>query len=112
MTNIAITKGNFQEIFQAGRLRWKIENEGFNTQKNGGYAFHHKMNRTNINAIQKYYICLQIAHLFSQLLELRKNSHSQSYDTKKKMWEYLLSIIRTAEDLIFKLPLKKINLRY
>ena len=26
---------------QGGRLRWKIENEGFNSQKKGGFALEH-----------------------------------------------------------------------
>jgi hypothetical protein len=26
---------------EGGRLRWRIENEGFNVQKNGGYNLEH-----------------------------------------------------------------------
>ena len=33
---------NFLEISNhGGRLRWKIENEGFNVQKNGGFGLEH-----------------------------------------------------------------------
>ncbi len=32
-----LTWSNAAEICQAGRMRWKIENEGFNIQKNHGY---------------------------------------------------------------------------
>ena len=32
---------SIKEIVKAGRKRWKIENEGFNTQKNHGYEIHH-----------------------------------------------------------------------
>lgn len=37
ITNLDIDCNNFKEISTGGRLRWKIENEGFNMQKNGGY---------------------------------------------------------------------------
>ncbi|RLC74380.1 MAG: hypothetical protein DRJ03_17950 [Chloroflexi bacterium] len=30
---------------EGGRLRWKIENEGFNVQKNGGYGLEHAYTR-------------------------------------------------------------------
>jgi hypothetical protein len=51
-----------------GRCRWKIENEGFNTQKNGGYALEHAYS-TDMHAWKHWYLLLQIAHLLMQLLE-------------------------------------------
>ncbi|MGH9338885.1 MAG: hypothetical protein ACRD1R_04685 [Acidobacteriota bacterium] len=33
-----IKPGNVREIAQGGQQPWKIGNEGFNTQKNGGYG--------------------------------------------------------------------------
>jgi hypothetical protein len=53
---------------QGGRLRWKIENEGFNVQKNGGYALEHVYSQ-NATAGKIFYLLLQIAHLLSQLIE-------------------------------------------
>ena len=35
LTNIELTKKNLEEMIEAGRGRWKIENEGFNNQKHG-----------------------------------------------------------------------------
>jgi hypothetical protein len=52
---------------QGGRLRWKIENEGFNVQKNGGYALGHAYTQ-NPTAAKVFYFLLQIAHLLSQLM--------------------------------------------
>lgn len=51
-----------------GRLRWKIENEGFNRQKNGGYGLKHAFSMDN-RAMKSFYVLLQIAHIFDQLLE-------------------------------------------
>lgn len=53
---------------QGGRLRWKIENEGFNVQKNGGYALEHAYTQ-NPTAAKVFYFLLQIGHLLSQLIE-------------------------------------------
>ena len=33
ITNIRITKSNVKKIIKSGRLRWKIENQGFNGTK-------------------------------------------------------------------------------
>ena len=52
---------------QGGRLRWKIENEGFNDQKCGGYALEHVYTQ-NPTAAKIFYFLLQIAHLLSQLM--------------------------------------------
>ncbi len=52
---------------QGGRLRWKIENEGFNAQKTGGYKLEHSYS-LNENAAKCYYYLLQIAHFFNQIM--------------------------------------------
>jgi hypothetical protein len=52
----------------AGRLRWKIENEGFNEQKNGGLNLEHAYSE-NVQAAKNYYFLLQIAHTIEMLIE-------------------------------------------
>lgn len=39
--SMELTKRNIEELVLAGRGRWKIENEGFNNQKNGLYRIEH-----------------------------------------------------------------------
>jgi hypothetical protein len=53
---------------QGGRIRWKIENEGFNTQKNGGYNLEHAYTTDPI-ASKVFYFLLQMAHTIAQLME-------------------------------------------
>lgn len=53
---------------QGGRIRWKIENEGFNVQKNGGFGLEHAYT-THPIASKVFYLLLQIAHLIAQLIE-------------------------------------------
>ena len=51
-----------------GRCRWKIENQGFNIQKNGGFNLEHAYS-TGETQIKNFYLLLQIAHLLVQLME-------------------------------------------
>ena len=60
---------NVKNLVEAGRNRWTIENQGFNTQKNGGFCLGHKFARANTNSARNYYQCMQLAHLISQLTE-------------------------------------------
>jgi len=71
LSSIHPTKKNIKEIIINGRLRFKIENEGFNTQKNLGYGLQHKYSETSERATKNYYICMQIGHLINQFFELQ-----------------------------------------
>ena len=53
---------------EGGRIRWKIENEGFNVQKTGGFDLEHAYT-THPIASKVFYLLLQIAHLIAQLIE-------------------------------------------
>lgn len=68
ITNVSVSSANVIALANdAGRRRWKIENQGFNVQKNGGYCLEHAYT-TDSNAAKIFYYLLQIAHTLSQLL--------------------------------------------
>lgn len=67
LTNLAVRADTVEAIAAAGRLRWKIENEGFNEQKTG-YELEHFCDCTRFAVMYALYQVLQIAHLFMQLL--------------------------------------------
>ena len=73
VTNIQPDKDIVRKIARGGRLRWKIENEGFNTQKCGDYKMEHKYCHKSYNGLKNYYTLLQIAHAINQLVEKGKN---------------------------------------
>ena len=112
MTSIKPDKANIQQLIKAGRMRWKIENEGFNTQKRKGFNLHHKMNRKNITAIKNYYNCLQIAHIINQLMILCKNSISGLWKTTIKMWQHFKAAMLMIIDYQPITNHKKYNFRY
>lgn len=75
ITNILITKSNVKKIIKAGRLRWKIENQGFNRQKNWQGNIGHACS-WNETAQKNHYLMEQIADFVKQLYEfffLEKN---------------------------------------
>lgn len=68
LTNLAVTADSVIAIAdQVGRLRAKIENEGFNVQKNSGLNLEHVFSQ-NWDHAKSYYYLLQLGHLLMQLL--------------------------------------------
>lgn len=68
ITDLSITNKNIKETINIGRRRWKIENEGFNIQKNGTFDIGHLYSKNQV-AIKVHYLMIQIAHMIRQLLE-------------------------------------------
>lgn len=99
LSDIHIEHSCARQISQTGRLRWKIENEGFNTQKNHGYGLHHKFSRRNWQAAKNYYQCLQMAHLINQLMVLSSafEQHLTAKMTLAHLWKCLLGVLTYAE---------------
>ena len=88
------------QLINCGRMRWKIENEGFNMQKNGGLNMQHKFVRRSITNQHKYYILLQIAHIIIQLTLKSKTVASLLDKDKtisiKLLWSLMISIITVS----------------
>lgn len=72
MTDLPITNKNIEMSIIIGRKRWKIENEGFNIQKNGTFDIGHLYSK-NVTAIKVHYLMIQIAHMIRQMLEKGQN---------------------------------------
>ena len=69
LTRLPVSATNVEEIARkGGRDRWKIENEGFNRQKNSGLNLQHVYS-TDPEKWKAYYYLLQIAFTIMQLLE-------------------------------------------
>jgi hypothetical protein len=69
ITNLCVNEETVEAIAtKGGRYRWKIENEGFNRQKNSGLNLEHVYS-TDPEKWKAYYHLLQIAFVLIQLLE-------------------------------------------
>jgi len=97
ITNLKTTDRTVIQIAtKGGRQRWKIENEGFNMQKNGGYNLEHAYSFHPDN-LKAFYLLLQIAHLVMQLLEkgsLLKQLAARAGKTTMQLFGSLKNIAR------------------
>ncbi|RKW52404.1 MAG: transposase [Lachnospiraceae bacterium] len=96
ISNIEITKRNLEELILAGRGRWKIENEGFNNQKNGMYRIEH-LNSKNSNAMKNHYLLTQIADILMQLYIAWNPYISELKQSIKNTSSRLLESFRTLK---------------
>ena len=68
LTDLPVCQKNVEALVCQGRMRWKIENEGFNTQKRHGYCLEHQYSK-DYQAQKCHYYLIQIGHMISQVLE-------------------------------------------
>ena len=68
VTDLSITGRNVKETVERGRWRWKIENEGFNTQKKQGYYLEHRFSH-DYQGMKNHYYVIQIGHMIAQIIE-------------------------------------------
>lgn len=104
-TNIRVEKDNCVELAnRGGRLRWKIENEGFNVQKNNGYEMEHAYSE-NPRALRNFYLLLQVAHIIGQLMEkglLAPDLHAKIgglRNVARLLWEDLRRVLPDVKEL-------------
>ena len=96
ITDLPITNKNIKATINIGRRRWKIENEGFNIQKNGTFDIGHLYSKNQV-AIKVHYLMIQIAHILRQLLEKGvtdiKELKLKLKEISQKLKEQLISTI-------------------
>ena len=104
ITNIGLTDRNLEEMIKAGRGRWKIENEGFNNQKNGIYDIEH-LNSRDSNAMKNHYLMTQMADIVMQLYlswsPLIKEIKQSIKNTSSRLLERFRSQTVTDEDVLY-----------
>jgi hypothetical protein len=90
VTDIPITEKNVFRLMQAGRARWKVENETFNTLKNQGYNLGHNygLGEKNLSAI--FTILMMLAFLIDQAQQMSCwlfQDALQKAESKRYLWE-------------------------
>ena len=101
ITDLPLNKKNSANSSSTGRLRWKIENEGFNTLKNGGYGLTHKWARTSYPALKNYFQLMQMGHLINQLMVKsiqyqKKFMQTKNHPTLQSLWDDLIAAMKWA----------------
>lgn len=94
ITDLKVDDHSIEQIVKLGRKRWKIENEGFNEQKNGIYKISHLCSRFE-NALKIHYLLIQIAHTIRQLFELGSLVYKEvkKFVTKKEISQKLINTL-------------------
>jgi hypothetical protein len=92
LTSLKVDRDNVREITRGGRMRWKIENEGFKEQKIG-YGLEHHCNCKDPDVMRGLYLILQIAHTLMQLLA-RSNLLEKPVETLTHLAAVLLESLR------------------
>lgn len=105
VTDQTLNRESWHDVMRAGRCRWKIENETFNTLKNQGYNFEHNYGHGYKNLCNNFGTLMFLQFLLDQLMELGWSLFQKVRDlhaSRAAIWNH----IRT---LFFFLPLSNWN---
>ena len=97
VTDMEITKNNIEVLVAGARARWKVENECFNTLKNGGYHLEHNFGHGEVNLAFNFFLINLLAFFIHQILELSSLIYQQCRTrlvTKRYMWEGIRVYLR------------------
>jgi len=95
VTDIPITEENVFKLMRAGRARWKVENETFNTLKNQGYNLGHNygLGKKNLGAV--FAILMMLAFLIDQAQQLSCWLFQEALkkaESKRHLWERIRAL--------------------
>ena len=95
ISDLDIKNSNIKDVVSMGRKRWKIENQGFYTQKHRTFDITH-LNSRNDNSMKCHYYFIQFAHTIRQLLE-QGNLLTKSLKLKiKEVSRFLLDTLTST----------------
>jgi hypothetical protein len=98
ITDFEVTPENVWEIMRAGRSRWKIENETFNTLKNQGYHFEHNFGLGKKHLSEIYINLMMLAFLVDQTQQIACplfQAVLKKLKFKKYLWEKMRIFFRS-----------------
>lgn len=97
ITNLPLAARTVERVMRAGRSRWQIENETFNTLKNQGYHFEHNYGHGTQNLATVLALLMFLAFTVDQIQqrcwELFRRVRA-GLRTKAKLWESLRSLFK------------------
>jgi len=97
ITNIPLHARSVEPVMRAGRARWKIENETFNTLKNQGYHFEHNYGHGKQNLATILALLMFLAFTVDQMMQRCWRLFRQvrgGLRTKAKLWDIVRSLFK------------------
>ena len=96
LTDLPLSKKNIRKLVERGRMRWKIENGGFNNQKNHGYHLGHRYSQ-KYQGIKNHYYLIQIGHMIAQILEAWEKIWENSRQSMEQKHKRLLESVKETK---------------
>jgi len=100
VTDLTLTKGNVERVARAGRARWKIENETFNTLKNQGYHFEHNYGHGEKNLCVVMALLMMLAFAIDQVQQKTNDLFRQAWEKtgpRCALWEKMRNLFASFE---------------
>ena len=91
------TTDNIAQLVRAGRARWKIENEAFNTLKNQGYHLKHNFGHGDRHLSEAFFTLNLLAFFMHQIFELVDGLYQQVrtfFSSRRAFWDEVRSAFR------------------
>lgn len=99
ITSLALEHRTVEKVMKAGRARWKIENETFNTLKTQGYHFEHNYGHGEKNLASVLAMLMMLAFLVDQIQErccqLFRRLRA-GLRTRVKLWDSMRSLFKVV----------------
>ena len=95
ITDHRLTRENVPSVAEAGRTRWKIENEHNNTLKTKGYHLEHNYGHGKQNLSELLFCLILIAFSFHTVLELFDDRYRlirQTLPTRKTFFDHIRAL--------------------
>jgi hypothetical protein len=97
VTDFEVCSVNIVDLVKAGRCRWRIENECFNTLKNQGYCLEHNYGHGKQHLSFNFLLLTLFAFYSHQIAELTDGLYKavrQKLGSKRHLWETVRAYIK------------------
>lgn len=100
LTKLSLSPKNVYAVMRAGRARWKIENETFNTLKNQGYHFEHNYGHGYENLCSVMSMLMVLAFLIDQVQQGWCKTYQQAR-ARASSFRYFCERVRGRLDIVW-----------
>ena len=118
ITDLELTAKSVEQIAAGGRVRWKIENETFNTLKNQGYQFEHNFGHGHENLCTNFALLMLLAFLIDQIQQrVNRLFHFALAEEKRviRFWEKVREVFDMvgchSMETLYKIIAKQLKLK-
>ena len=90
VTDLVPTTDNIAQLVRAGRARWKIENEGFNTLKNQDSHLKHNFGHGDRHLSEALFVVNLLAFFMHQIFELVDGMYQRVrtfFSSRRAFWD-------------------------